>query len=340
MSPRSLLLIALLVSALAGGFVVRAPFAYEDANWRGVLATRHVASWTLPGRELTMQTYRLTPTPASAHLLNVAIHLVNGWLVYLIGAALLDPAAGAIAAMLFLLHPLSSEAIAYVTARTDLLLTTWMLLAIWMALQAIDKGGAWRLFLAFVSVIAAAMTKEIGVLALPVALWTVMIWRGDRPRAQFITAAGLVLAGLLGGLSVTAVQHADLSRVGLQIADMWRILGLIWPFGFSLDHDALGLRWFVPYAVALSIWAFGMSCLGWLEGERLRILPWAFGVLALVVGPRILIDSPEFLSEHWLYPALPAIWIGLAALATWPRVIVQPGKTYWRLHGQLTEAHL
>lgn len=313
MSARAVLLIALLATGLLYSGITAGGYVYEDANQLQVIAIGHPPVWTLPGRELTMQTYRLVPDPAWAHGLNVALHLGNGALVYALGAMLVDPPVGAAAALIFLLHPLNVEAVRYVTARSDLLLTLCSLLTVWFAVQAVDRGGAWRLVLCLLFALCAALTKEIGIVAGPLAIWTVALWRQDAPRARFVLMLGLTLTGLCVGLAVPVAQRAGGAFMGLQLAALWRLVGLaLMPIGLSFDHDALGLASFVPLAYVGTVALLTAAVIAWLF--RWRAPLWIVGWIAIGLGPRLVVASPEFLSERWFYVAMPALCLGLGAL--------------------------
>src|SRR6185295_12578707 len=61
-------------------------------------------------------------SPWSYHLVNVSVHLVVTWLVYLLARQLtFSSAAALIAAVLFALHPIHTEAVAGAVGRAELL---------------------------------------------------------------------------------------------------------------------------------------------------------------------------------------------------------------------------
>lgn len=69
------------------------------------------------------------------HLVNVLLHVINGILVYtfikfLLRISHFSNAPALLAALLFLLHPIQTEAVAYVAGRTDLLATFFLLLGL------------------------------------------------------------------------------------------------------------------------------------------------------------------------------------------------------------------
>ncbi|MCM8794220.1 MAG: tetratricopeptide repeat protein [Candidatus Omnitrophica bacterium] len=85
--------------------------------------------------------------PVGYHLTNVALHLLNALLLALFLRALFqDELLALLTAFLFLIHPVNTEAVNYISARTDLLMFFFCLLSAWSyRLYGIKKGS---LFLA------------------------------------------------------------------------------------------------------------------------------------------------------------------------------------------------
>lgn len=119
--------------------------------------------------------------PRGYHLINVLVHVVNGLLVYaLVGAVLaalhgsreLPPAfrpAAFLVALVFLVHPVQTQAVSYITQRFTSLATMFYLLAVWCYLAArgrLEAGGpsrrAYVLYaVSLASAVLAMRTKEI-----------------------------------------------------------------------------------------------------------------------------------------------------------------------------------
>ena len=161
-------------------------FVYEDDTWRSGV-DQAPASYPLPGRALTYLTQHLTlriagDEPALYHMGNLALHLLNGVLLWAVVRRMV-PALALWATGLFLLHPLASSAVAYVTGRADLLVVLFTLLALWCGLQ---RG--WWLVGVPLALLAAAMSKEVGVLAVPLVTLTLMVWRRDQVTTWLVSA--------------------------------------------------------------------------------------------------------------------------------------------------------
>jgi hypothetical protein len=99
--------------------------------------------------------------PLGYHLTNVVLHGVVGFLLLLLLLRLgLDPWLALIAASFFLLHPIATEAVAYISGRRDLLMALFSLLGAIAFLDYLQKGGAWRLALLLVCLLAALLSHE------------------------------------------------------------------------------------------------------------------------------------------------------------------------------------
>ncbi len=160
LSPRLLLGLALLLTALVYVSVWRFDFVYDDhpqvqnnpaiRDWSHVRGYFTAQLWANTGRDQASQYYRplfllwlraqywlFGLQPAYWHAASLALHLLATWLAYLAALSLLTIGSyagdkrtpAAIAALLFGLHPAHVEAVAWVSAASELLLTIFFLAA-------------------------------------------------------------------------------------------------------------------------------------------------------------------------------------------------------------------
>jgi hypothetical protein len=319
----SLVAIAVAVYAVT----LRAGFVYEDANW-----LPHVAdpiAWVFPSRALTMWTLSASETGAIAplpyHAVNLALHLATGLAVYGLAATLIPGSASVWAAGVFLLHPLNSEAVSYVSARTDLLSTLGIVLALCCAVR---WTSAWRWVGCVAALLLAGLSKEIGLVGVLLVLWTLSIWRSETFRRVWpVALAGVVvlllpiLPRLWAWMALAPSAGGSLeswtSHVGLQLTALWHLLALLmpspsWAQSFSIDHDVIGLApiW-RDAAVTLTALSAVVGLGLWLMGSRL--VPWVLGIGAISLAPRILIPTNELMTEPHLYTSMAAISVALGA---------------------------
>lgn len=181
---------------------------------------------------------------ALLHLGNLALHGFNAALLFLVAARTGVPAAAAACgALLFAWHPLQSEAVAYVSGRTDLLVAAASLAALVAVLgrqgespaRALARGSA-----AAAATAAAIASKESGY-ALPLFLaW--VVWHRPAPARTRLALVGpaFVVAALLLLLRPAALPPIRLEPLAA-LADAGRTAAvygrlLLWPADLEIDR--------------------------------------------------------------------------------------------------------
>ncbi len=108
--------------------------------------------------------------PFGYHLSNVLLHTGNAVLIFLFfGMVFRKKRIAFLSALLFLVHPLNSEAVNYVSNRTDLLMLFFFLLSFWSYVAYRREGKIPLLALSFAGYICSVLSKEMG-LVLPLFL--------------------------------------------------------------------------------------------------------------------------------------------------------------------------
>jgi protein O-mannosyl-transferase len=106
--------------------------------------------------------------PAGFHLVNTCVHLLNGLLVYYLALSLRQDEPHSdrfalVAALFFLLHPLNSEAVMWISARPDLLCTFFFLLASILLVKHKDNATLAALGCLFLAFMASLCAKEAAI---------------------------------------------------------------------------------------------------------------------------------------------------------------------------------
>lgn len=159
----------------------------------------------MPHRPLPYYTFALNYAahgldPRGYHAVNLAIHLVNGWLVWWVGREILrrlggGDAAGGIAlaaATLWLVHPLCTQAVDYIYQRIESLGALAILgtVACFLKATTAPRPGGW--LAASVAASAAGMLCKEHVIAAPVAVlivdWLAAKWRQEAPWRSLLAA--------------------------------------------------------------------------------------------------------------------------------------------------------
>lgn len=332
-APRVLLACGLAFTVLAYARVNSASFVYEDEN---AAQSNPAVNGKEPiqlgrARWLSALSHRLVfrafgPSARASHLTNLALHLTNGVLVFAIASELLTPSAGVIAAWIFMLHPLQTESVAYISSRSELLATGFALCALWLGLRA----SRWWHYVGVWSCVALAVcAKESSAVIVPLYALT-RLYQGRRFSGWLL--AGLLLPVWAMAWSVVRFDYQARSVLAFwpymatQTAAFWRYAAMIpVPFGQSIDHDyevvAWSWRWLALGAtIALvNLALFATLSIGDEHHAESRvwdytrwIKPAAFGIAwcLIALGPRFVMRIPEMLNEHQMY--LPVVGVSFA----------------------------
>lgn len=310
------LLLLVGITLLAYVAVGRVGWIYEDPRWHP-WAPIGITWGAWPSRAFTLQTlaWQVGWSTSAVHLSQLLLHVSTGLLLYGVLRALpLPRLIAGLTCAIFLLHPLQQEAVTYLTARTDVLATGWILVAVWCGLQT----PSWIAALGTVgALLAAGFSKELGLLGVPLVLWALWAWRpASRRLVVGLGSAGLavllvvyharILVWLTLPANVGGSQWPWGAWLQWQLCAIGRFLGLlVWPQGFSIDHDPVGssrLWGLVPLLVPL---------IGWRWREH-RMVRWLIGSVLIALVPRLVIRQYEFIAEHQMYLAMVWLSLGLA----------------------------
>lgn len=285
--------------------VVHAPFVYEDHNWSDTFKRYDVFSvsqW--PGRYLTQWSYQaqadgFAVQPRPLHVMNVVIHLVTGGFVFVLARSIrVSATASVLASAIFLWHPLNVAAVAYISARSDLLMTLCTVLAVCAALTR----TWWAMPFVIAAVLLAGAAKELGAIALFLVLWT---WRAQVAigAAALIPAVALSLTWKEWG--VWWPHFTDwVFLVLANVMSLWRILWLmVVPIGLSIDPDPW--FWMPPERVVGLMALMWLAVVVWKQADGLT--RWGLGWMALVLLPRLVMPTFEPIHDQHAYVAMVAV---------------------------------
>lgn len=297
-SVRAALLLLITLAVYAP--TLRHGFVYEDG--RDAHLTLDPARYGLS--ELMQMPYRSTAKLSKAldialfgiqpwgfHLGSMLWHGLNVVLLFAVAWLILPPWGAVLAAGVFALHPIQVEAVAYVSARPDLVTTTGVLLALLSASLGSFTG-------AVCGVLFACLSKETSIVAWGlVPLWAAWTSAAFPVKRWIWCVAGCGAVGLFflrfyfGALTVSP------TLAGAQLAAIWRLLALVpVPYGFTVDHDWAAVAGLGPLALVgslgLTAWAVTE---GWTRRSWLAFA-WLWTLLAL--APRLFVSLQEGLHEH------------------------------------------
>ncbi|QXE92342.1 glycosyltransferase family 39 protein [Geomonas subterranea] len=150
--------------------------------------------------------------PIILHLENILIHAANAVLVLLLGRRLLPEStrwAPLVAALLFAVHPVNSEAVSWIAGRTDPLAASFVLLACISLLKGMETGRMRHTVASIALLVAGVMTKETAIVFVPASLLLIALLRHLHPGLHVesvrMQARVLVACYLLMGVLISAV---------------------------------------------------------------------------------------------------------------------------------------
>lgn len=308
-----------------------------------------LAVWVRGLRPLLMLTYWVNyqisgEAPYLYHLVNALFHLLGGLMVFLIVRRLLERAAidvwprelaAAFAAGVFLLHPLHTEAVAYVASRSENLSVMLAYAAFTVFLyRPVDGGVSWPRALAVVVLFGmAAATKEHAVVMPALLLVTDYYFfpgfsfQGIRKNWKLyapIAAAGAVGMWFVWGV-LSRTQSAGFSLEGMpwyryfltQCKAIWIYVRMfLLPYGQSADHDYPAVTSITdPLAIAGMVALAGMAAAAWWFRKKAPLVSYGYFVFLIMLAPTSsIVPIQDTLVERRVYLASLGLLIIVADL--------------------------
>jgi Flp pilus assembly protein TadD len=131
--------------------------AYGHQAYRPLRTASHVIDYVFFGLN-----------PAGFRAINIALHILNGTLVFFLFRTLLrNPRPALLAAILFAVHPIQTESVAYISGRRDLLFAVFYLAGFACYVRYRETDRARYLFLAGSGYLLSLLSKEMAI-TLPV----------------------------------------------------------------------------------------------------------------------------------------------------------------------------
>jgi protein O-mannosyl-transferase len=320
------------------------PFVFDDTfqPYHTPGFTNALSVWIRGVRPLLMFSYWLnyqfSQAPFGFHAVNVLIHLLNSFLIFLIARMLLRPGSSdwllpAFAGAVFLLHPIQTEAVSYIAGRSESLSVFFLLGAFAVFLYRRSPEVSWKTAIAVLALFAAAVaTKEHTVVLPALLLLTDYYWNpgfsfsGIRRNWRLYVPMAL---GAAGGLVFVAGVLAHAATAGFNLPEFtWYqyfftqcraffvyLRLLVFPAGQNLDWDYPVSRNILDHGAI-----FGLLVIMLLAGaaiyfrRRYPLASYGFLVYLLLMAPTSsFVPIRDPVAERRLY--LPMIGILLVAIA-------------------------
>ena len=289
--------------------------------------------------------------PLGYHLQNLVLHAVNAVLVYVLARRILalcseqaEPTPGgttapaAIAALLFAIHPLRVESVAWITERRDMLSLLFCLTSVLLYLRYVRNAGAARRWyvLSLAAFVCALLSKATSV-SVPVVLLVLNVYPLRRFGARDTGRAGArrvalellpyaLLSAATSTLSIVALDPPAQLPFGAKVAvSAYSLAFYLWkavvPTGLSPLYEMprsvnpLALRYVLSGAVVLIVTGGALAV-----RRRWPGLTTAWLVFLVVIFPMLGLvqNGPQIAADRYTYHAAPALAIlGAGALWRW-----------------------
>jgi tetratricopeptide (TPR) repeat protein len=325
--------LAVFAGSFSGGF------HYDDSST--ILANPHLDGWqAFVGhldhmvRPLLYATFLIDRSiygnnPAGYHLLNLLLHLGSGLLVYRILARTVTEDTQYVpfwTALLFLIHPMTTETVTYISGRASGLMAFFYLLAFLLYVKASEHQDARNvrpLYLsgAIMSCLLAIGSKETAVtFPLALLLWDVLIrrLRGTLLRATLLRhhLPFWIVLVLAAGWAWSHPRYSELAQFSFTVRPLWdnvlselhamayALLLFFRPWKQNFDHDLPEFhslfQWPLPLDLMLLLGTMGALLI---LRRQYPLASFGLGWFFIQLLPTSLIPRSDLLSERNLYLA-------------------------------------
>jgi len=294
--------------------------------------------------------------PAGFHFTNLLLHLLNTILFYSILVRMTGARRTALfAAMLFAVHPLRVETVAWVSDRKDLLAMLFALLSMECYRQYTLQRTVWKYGLTGFFYILTLLSKPV-LVTLPCTFLLLDLWpfrrlggEGDAVRELFKEFGRLFVEKIplfLISLIFTWLTYDSLKEAGLMIADQALPMGVrwanaavtymkylghvIWPSGFIVMYPQVKAQaplWQVAGSYA-TLLAVSVGAILQYRRRPYLLVGWFWFVGNLVPLIGLLRAWPQEMADRYTYFPL----IGLILAAAWGmRELARSGRVAFRV---------
>jgi tetratricopeptide (TPR) repeat protein len=274
------------------------------------------------------------------HLVNVGLHAANAVMFFLLASRLggrsVSRFAALLAAFLFAVHPIQTEAVTYISGRSVSLMAFFYLGSLLSYLRGRERGSRFFLYLASpILFLLAAASKEVA-LTLPLALILCEAARRERDGWKEILRGQAVHWGLLVALAVLFLAHAGYGRLleacfdirGVAANLLTQVHGIVYllsrlamPHALNIDPDLPVFSGWSPTLIAEALFLAAVLAAGIL-GLKKRSLA-GFGICWFflhLIPTNSFIPRLDLANERQLYLASWGLFLAVATGADLLRV--------------------
>jgi tetratricopeptide (TPR) repeat protein len=305
-------------------------FTTENPDYFPLTSTFFWIEWRLFGDASPQTPYALNPY----HLVNALLHGVSAVLLWRVLRQLRIPGA-MIAALLFVVHPVNAESVAWIAEGKNTLSVLFMLAALLVWVRS-EKTGSRALYAGSLGLFLLALLAKTAVVMLPVAM-VLVLWyrRRATPAALLRTIPFFLLSLALGLVTIWFQAHRSIqdavvrddgfaSRLATAGGALWFYLAkACFPVWISFSYA----RWELPKihpldflplvlmaALLLTLWLLRRR-IG--RGFFVALVAYIAMLLPILGFVNVFFMRYSLVSDHWQYPALPFFCAAVGSVLTW-----------------------
>ena len=267
--------------------------------------------------------------PSGYHLLNLLLHLGSGLLVYRILTRAVTEETRHLplwTAVLFLLHPIQTETVTYISGRASGLMAFFYLFAFFLYIKASEYPNALMLRRLYLSgsvlllILSLGSKETAATFPLVLLLWDLLIrrLRGSSLRTAILSrhVSFWVVLLFAAGWAWSHPRYAALAQFSLDIRPLWdnllseshamayALILFFTPWNQNFDHDLSVFhsltQWPLPLDILLLSTTAGAGLFSW---RRFPLVAFGIGWFFVQLLPTSLIPRNDLLSERNLYLA-------------------------------------
>lgn len=259
------------------------------------------------------------------HLVNVIIHIINTFLVWYVLSKLKIPGSW-LAAIIFAIHPINVESVAWITELKNTMMMFFYLLSFMTWFKVIDgeKNGLkmWGFYLLSFFLFICSLFSKTTACTLPV-IMGIVLWTKNIPvfRKQWLTIIPYIIFGIMMG-AVTIwweqVRGASANVLTLNYVERFLVAGkalcfyiekMFVPFNFMFSYPLWKISWLKPLhyvwiilfsGFLFSIW-FLRNKIG--KGPCAALLFYAVTLLPVLGFISIYTFYYSYVADHYVYVA-------------------------------------
>jgi len=262
--------------------------------------------------------------PGGYHVTNVLVHAINAVLVFVLLRQVTGRTwIGWAAAVLFAVHPVQVESVAWISSRKTLLAATFTLASLicWLKRERTGRDEAWGLLWLVLGLLCKVSTVVVPPM---VFVFDVLVRREDRGEAivrqvvpAFFCAMFVLMTASAQFTYIGGVRgHFGMNKLHLLAVDaviLWKYVGmLVAPSNLAVLYDPPTVGIAGQMAASIAGWGL-VAWLAWRERERHPLVTFAAAAWILLLLPMLnLFPLTTLMNDRYLY--LPCIvFFGVAA---------------------------